>query len=260
MRLTQLAGTDLVLDLYVISDDFVEVSGMKTILADRYANGPEGGLQGLTYRLRFGFPALTNLMGNKGTITRLRGVLKNQELDHDFVIAPSRQGPVYTKLYAKSAAVAVAIQWALVCAGLLMVPGAFCAYLRPGIFRNRNPRFVVAIAGLLVGTVIFPVVRAITPQTQVTKNIDPNKIRWIAGEFANDEKSVPKNGTKEEIERAFLDYVKERGYRIQYSDVPFQMEESPGSAVLIQQPDGQYILRAFSEGYGCYPWDYFIRR
>jgi hypothetical protein len=142
-----------------------------------------------------------------------------------------------------------------------MVPDAFLAWLRPRLFRNRNPRATVAVTGAVVALTVAVGTYFALPVAQTNYSGSYGhwgRIHELITEFKPNQFGLTPTSKKEDIERIFVDYINSKKYRPRFSDEPFQMEEVPGSAILTENAQGQTVLRAFSEGSGCSYRDFFL--
>jgi len=269
MRLTRLAGTDLQLDLYVLSDHYVQVAGMRVVIADEFAGKyRESRMEASDEKLlecesqRFqkhtSFPPLANLMGERCKLTRLHGQFTNMQLDHDFVIEPRQGEATLLSLYTVRGGVLTGLQWALMVGGALMLVGVLFSHLFVPSDKRVYARAVTACAGILVGTLLFVLIWScieVVPQRPRHDLRNIPGISTLGFDFRKKSEHFPADTSRETLEQEFLSFVQSRQYKNPYTGEAFEYGELLGGANLVQDKAGYYYLRTYDDSESMMVWD-----
>ncbi|HPO13122.1 MAG TPA: DUF2330 domain-containing protein [Candidatus Hydrogenedentes bacterium] len=174
MRLTQLAESDLNLDLFVIAEKQADVKRMKTVYSDRFVNDGADSM----YPQNFGahvfsgylcLPSLVNLMWNNCVVTWLNADFANQQLAEDLYLNFEEPIPLRETVYTANGANYAAAGWALVLMELFLLVGVLMFYGLHTKINKIDWLFTITLITFLGGVVIYVVIIVTLPQPALIK-------------------------------------------------------------------------------------------
>lgn len=146
MRLTQLANTDLQLDLYVIAQERADAPGMNTIFCDKYHREQRNGENPRWHGKEVAWPAfggqslglpwLVEHMGPQCVLTQLRAHVKNRSMSHDIALGFKPFAPERQSVYLPSSIYYAVIERGMLAFSLVFGLGLLVHYWR--LHKNRR--------------------------------------------------------------------------------------------------------------------------
>ncbi len=254
MRLTQLAHSDLHLELAVIAEQQAVASGMHTTFADAFDktesslslrhNGKVKCSVSHTFGASFALPCLLELAGDSCVITRLNASLSHNDSWNDIRIGFKELRPERAIVYSKHAARLRSLGWGSLTAGCLLLSGL-------GLCRKqRTPDFHapavsrLAIVACSCAAIAYAFVFLNTRQAEIAE--EPREEKGVsigdACEALRQYKKIVSKMSVKEVENYLQDALD--GNRNCLTGEPFRVEEAPGGLTVLQDERG-IVVRYF---------------
>jgi hypothetical protein len=271
MRLTQLAHSDVNLDLYVISDKRAQSKRLETVYCQKYRrihDKEHPAVQGQAHswqeaeqkdvrpnkRARqedaftLGLPSLVARMGEEGVITHLQGVLRNRHQDEDLDILFEAFRPVRKSVWLWPQSLVKAVESALFVLGLLLTLLCFWRHTRR--WRDKPARhfpwMVPVCIGISVGVGLWA--WSALPRGDILTGEGTNYfLHGYAERVTKTLQAWPElfgKMSRQEIEDYFADAL--NGRKNEWTGMPFELGEGPGQLQILEDERG-IVLREFED-------------
>ncbi len=250
MRLTRLAGSDLHLDLYTISDECLSAGDMDTAYCDAFRKhlprsdyGPEWpSCTGENYGAEVGTPALVELMGKTCVLTHLSANLRNADLDRDIVLDSVPFLPARKKVYLEPGLRAAVFERGLLAFSFFLLLGSFWQFWRAGDAPVRRRVAAAILVGLLLAGGVALHARQSLPRAIRLSEYGPhaaamNPLHVIAA--LSEWPELLRKMSREEIEQFFEEAL--AGTNSPVTGEPFELGEGPGRITIIEYEWGTVV-------------------
>ena len=276
MKLTSTVGSDVYLEIFVISDKKAFSNQLETEFSDKfkknsrnyYINEIKGqwtGFSSSKYNLRIGHPDSFNLLWEGCVLTKLVGTLKPAQMNKDIVFEIKNGEPFLAHYWSREGAQTTSWIVSLSSFCLLIVVLSQLFYKR---IQNDDKVYIsIIIRSILISIFLGLLTFLLVPKIDVTakKTSIINKEYMLGSEIKyfvlsgiNDNEM-----TIDQLRRNFTDYLKDETdtsipFRMKnpYTDQIVKEEDSPGNYVFIEDQRG-IVIRTFSkEGF---PFDIVLK-
>jgi len=266
MRLTQLAGSSLRLDLFVIADRGAKVDGLSAVYSDGYRRGdseyvPPTQVHARRFGKRIALPSLVDLMGESCVVTWLQADLPNTRLGKDFYIQFADTPPTRHTVYTHNGAILTTIENALLAAAVVFLIGALLHAWRV----RKAPRLRLS-ATLLGMTALIGVAGAAGgaaalltyPRLPQAKTLSEIRLQRHgtslkdAIEMLQHYPDILAQMSVTEVDQYIRDALE--GSRNPYTGEPYAFEEAPGDMVIVEDEFGivarVFVVRGYRHAIG----------
>jgi hypothetical protein len=260
MRLTQLAGSNLHLDLFVIARQQMRVDNMATLYSDRFLvkksdlferrnMSPEYDfpvLKGGTFGARMGLPSLVEMAGGGCVITWLQADLANAQLDKDFSVINAPNEPTRPTVHTVQGAMLASWSNMTLAAGIVCAVGSVVYTTR----KSRRARVGTALASVIVGAILVVTAKAATFGT--LKSVERLQLvrdglsEYEVEQFVERNCDVLSKMNRDEVEQYFRSALEGRPNGA--TGEPLAFEEAPGDFVIDSDENGIFV-RTFNGPY-----------
>lgn len=251
MRLTQLAHSDLLLDLFVAAPERADAPGMETRFCDRYRVTPykneKDFLQSETMRPALGLPWLVQRMSSSPVLTHLRTKLKNQDMNQDIWLTFKPFSPEYSALYLPQGHLYASIGHGLFVFGIILLAGFLYYYARRpekrGSWTRAKVIFVACILAVPMGIhawFTLPRGTALPPQSE-QHEYRVLEVALTLRDHPDILRTMSKNEISAYFDEALADAV------LPLTGEPVRPGEGPGQYEILEDTRG-IVVRWYSEG------------
>ncbi|HUW62344.1 MAG TPA: DUF2330 domain-containing protein [Candidatus Bathyarchaeia archaeon] len=253
MRLTQLAGSDLHLDLFVIANHQASVDNLKTLYSDGFQTrrseqyieelGPDYDfpiLKGTTFGVRFGLPSLVEMAGGACVITWLKADLTNAQLNTDLLIANAPSVPTRPTVHTKRG---VTLAWwsnMVLSMGIVCAVGSVVYVTR----RTRRARVAAAAVSIALAALFITVAKPITFSR--LKSVDT--LEYSGGlysfqieELLKKDSAILIRMNRDEVEQYLRNAFKDQRLINRATGEPPAFEEAPGDVIVGSDEKGIFV-------------------
>ncbi|HUW62345.1 MAG TPA: DUF2330 domain-containing protein [Candidatus Bathyarchaeia archaeon] len=243
MRLTQLAGSDLHLDLFVMATQQVRVDNMKTLYSDRFKldNSYSGlpVLTGATFRARMALPSLAEIAGGDCVVTWLQADLSNAQLRKDIDVANAPDKPLRQTFYLSLQVKKTAWSNMILVAGIVCFAGAIVFTTR----KTARARVRAVQWAFVLGTVLCLAAKAATYATMPPVeafSLFRGLSSYDVQRFVENSQQTLAKMTRDEVDQ----YLREtfKGQINTVTGQPIAFEEIPGDFVVRSDDEGVFVL------------------
>jgi hypothetical protein len=243
MRLTALAGTPLLLDLFIVGESYGRVHGLDA-WASNTQNGSLVALEDTGSLYPYNHPGLAATMWNDACVTRYRGRLRPSDMRTDLWVSWNPTKPSLSPVYEPKAAASRTVWGVIWGFTIAFALGAAGALSRPGRLSYRIVATVVVAVALSGVAGLGAAPRNVADFEKPTHGSSPDLSGVINGALADMRRNPPGSQFPEVFRERVIARTKASEYG---SDKVIPERDVPGGYLV--QPNGQgWIVWGYANG------------
>lgn len=250
MRLTQLAGSNLHLDLFVVANDQAECPGLYTTYVDIFAHRLDTYIgefmRGRSFGHSLGLPSLVALMRDHCVLTWLRGELTNDQLGTDITFRFKPPDATRDSVFTRRGAILVSVERGSLVAGAVFLAAALIGGWRARRGVNAFLATAFVLGAFPVGALIASINYALTPYEGIAQASAEGENLVTVDDVVNTLHEYPEvleRMTLEDVRDYFRDALASQKNR--WTGMPVALVESPGDLLIVRDDYG-IVVRKFA--------------